>query len=215
MKITVFGATGRTGKILVGLALAAGHEVTAFVRDPTKPMIAADGLKVARGDATDPSAVERAIRGADAVVSVMTTSASRRVARSGPLARSTRNIVSAMREAGLRRLIVSSAGVPQPGDESDIRLRLIMGFGHAFMRASFEDTIESVEIARASGLDWTVVRMAGPSNAPPSGAVRASLVRKAMSLRISRADAAAFILEELAEPRHVGQSVVIASVGPR
>ena len=36
MKIVVFGASGRTGLQVVEQALAAGHQVTAFVRTPSK-----------------------------------------------------------------------------------------------------------------------------------------------------------------------------------
>ena len=36
MKILVVGATGGTGKHVVGQALEAGHDVTLFPRDPAK-----------------------------------------------------------------------------------------------------------------------------------------------------------------------------------
>jgi uncharacterized protein YbjT (DUF2867 family) len=36
MKILVFGATGKTGKLVVQQALENGFDVTAFVRDPAK-----------------------------------------------------------------------------------------------------------------------------------------------------------------------------------
>ena len=36
MELTIFGATGVTGTSLTGQALAAGHEVTAVVRDPAR-----------------------------------------------------------------------------------------------------------------------------------------------------------------------------------
>jgi uncharacterized protein YbjT (DUF2867 family) len=36
MKIAIFGATGGTGRLVVEQALEAGHEVIAFVRDPSK-----------------------------------------------------------------------------------------------------------------------------------------------------------------------------------
>lgn len=36
MRLTVFGATGGVGREVVGQALAAGHEVTAVVRDPAR-----------------------------------------------------------------------------------------------------------------------------------------------------------------------------------
>ena len=36
MKLTILGATGATGTCLTSQALAAGHEVTAVVRDPAR-----------------------------------------------------------------------------------------------------------------------------------------------------------------------------------
>jgi putative NADH-flavin reductase len=58
LRLTIFGASGRTGKPLVEQALNAGHEVTAFVRDPSKLTTKHGHLKVIRGDATDLAAVE-------------------------------------------------------------------------------------------------------------------------------------------------------------
>ena len=52
MNLTVLGATGRTGREVVGQALDAGHRVT-----------------VVEDDARDPSAVARVVAGADAVLS--------------------------------------------------------------------------------------------------------------------------------------------------
>lgn len=34
MKLIIFGASGKTGRHMVAQTLAAGHEVTAFVRSP-------------------------------------------------------------------------------------------------------------------------------------------------------------------------------------
>ena len=72
MRLAVFGATGRTGKLLVEQALNAEHDVTAFVRPRSLgKLIKHERLTVVQGDATDAAAVERAVNGADAVVSVM------------------------------------------------------------------------------------------------------------------------------------------------
>ena len=73
MRLAVFGATGRTGKLLVEQALNAEYDVTAFVRPRSlgKLTIKHERLTVVQGDATDAAAVERAVNGADAVVSVM------------------------------------------------------------------------------------------------------------------------------------------------
>ena len=71
MKITVFGASGRTGREVVRQALAAGHDVTAFVRDPAKLSVHYDKVSMIKGDVSDSSAVMQGIEGQDAVVSAL------------------------------------------------------------------------------------------------------------------------------------------------
>ena len=50
MKITVFGATGGAGKQLVEQALAAGYEVVAYARNPSKLSISHEHLTVVQGE---------------------------------------------------------------------------------------------------------------------------------------------------------------------
>ena len=54
MKLAVFGGTGRTGRLLVEQALAAGHQVTVLVRTPSKLQIGDERLRTVQGDALDP-----------------------------------------------------------------------------------------------------------------------------------------------------------------
>src|SRR5260370_38195694 len=71
MNLVVLGATGRTGRLVVEQALAAVHTVTALVRSPQKLTAANPNLRVVRGEATDQSALARALHGADAVISTL------------------------------------------------------------------------------------------------------------------------------------------------
>jgi hypothetical protein len=109
----------------------------------------------------------------------------------------------------VRRLIISSAGIPQPNDMPNIRFKLMMGFGKLIMRASYDDIVGSVKVVQASDSDWTVVRMI-PTNDPPTGHVNAGNVNKAVGT-ISRADAAAFMLNEVCEAKYLRQAPVIWS----
>ena len=113
MKLTVFGASGRTGHLLVEQALQAGHEVTAFVRTPSKLGIKDARLAVVQGDVADVSQVRKAVARADVVLSVIGP------ARNSPpdmLSGAARNIVSAMQQEGVTRLIaLTGAGVAGPG----------------------------------------------------------------------------------------------------
>jgi putative NADH-flavin reductase len=69
MELTIFGATGATGNCLTEQALAAGHEVTAVVRDPARLSVPAHPqLRVITADLMDPAAISPAVAGADAVL---------------------------------------------------------------------------------------------------------------------------------------------------
>ena len=58
MKLTIFGASGVTGTFLAEQALAAGHQVTAVVRDPARLSVAGSPrLRVVTADLMDPLAI--------------------------------------------------------------------------------------------------------------------------------------------------------------
>src|SRR6266550_3396651 len=115
MKLTVFAATGGIGRQVLEQAIAAGHEVTAVVRNPEK---LSREVRVVAADlaAPDPAALESAVEGADAVLSGL---GPRSRSEAGIASRGTRAIVDAMQAAHARRLVVVSAApmgtVPSPG----------------------------------------------------------------------------------------------------
>ena len=71
MKLTILGASGRTGTHLVEQALAAGHDVVALIRNPAKLTLRHERLRITQGELTDEVAVEAAVRGADAVLAAL------------------------------------------------------------------------------------------------------------------------------------------------
>ena len=71
MKIVVFGASGGTGVQIVQQALAAGYNVTAFVRTPARLTVQHPRLTVFQGDVLDADQVARAIQGQEAVISAL------------------------------------------------------------------------------------------------------------------------------------------------
>src|ERR1700722_14769695 len=124
MNITVFGATGGTGACLLREALAAGHRVTAVVRDPARlagqSTTARPRLEVITADVMDPAAIGPAVAGADAVLSAIGPhgSGAPTVSHDPPAA-----IIAAMHAAGARRLIVVSGSVvTDVGDDPFLRL---------------------------------------------------------------------------------------------
>jgi len=109
----ILGATGKTGSVLVEAALKDGHSVTAFVRSPEKMKA---GANVIKGSPADVVAMARAMAGHDAVFSTLAPSMrevlSSPAKRSWTMAAYAANIVHAMEQAGVKRLLAfSSAGL--------------------------------------------------------------------------------------------------------
>jgi len=116
MKLTIFGATGGIGRQALEQAIAAGHDVTAVVRDPRK--LSGTQARVATADLSDPdpATLNSALSGADAVLSGL---GARSKSDVGVAWRGTAAITKAMQLAGVRRIVVVSAApvgtVPSPG----------------------------------------------------------------------------------------------------
>ncbi|MCA3266978.1 MAG: SDR family oxidoreductase [Tagaea sp.] len=70
MKVAVVGATGMTGRRVVGALVARGHAVVATGRDPAKLAALGDGIEWRIGDFDRPETLPKALAGADAVAYV-------------------------------------------------------------------------------------------------------------------------------------------------
>ena len=197
MRLAVFGATGGTGRLLVEQALAAGHEVTAVARRPSAVGDRHGRLEVVRGDVLDPSTIERAVAGHDAVVSALGA------ADRGPTtvySEGTGNVARAMRAAGLRRLTcVSSGGLEADHPHAPLPQRLVTKlFVQRLYKNVFADMARMEEELERSGLDWTVVRAPMLTDGPRTGRYRVAAndyLRRPG--RISRADLADYVLAHL------------------
>jgi putative NADH-flavin reductase len=209
MRLTVFGATGGTGRQVVEQGLAAGHEVTAVVRDPARLGVpSAPALHVVTASLDDSAAITAAIRGADAVIDTLGTHGS------GPRtvrADTARRILAAMRRTGVNRLVaVSASGAHSTtGDSLPIRL-LVKPVLQRILRHAFADMLEMEEIVRSSDLDWTIVLPPRLTDGPRTGRVRSSVDANVRgSFSISRADLADAVLRAATgnELRHATLSV--------
>jgi len=210
MKIAIFGATGETGRQLVEQALAAGHEVVAYVRNPPKLNTRHENLTIVQGDLADQTMIERAISGADAVISVL---GPRGGSKGKPITRGMQNIIEAMKKQGVRRLIVSSTlSAKDPNDLPDFKAKALVNLVKLTMHAAYEEIVSVAETVRKSDLDWTIVRLTTLNNNPKSGKVRAGYLGKGeVGLRISRADLAEFMLKQVQDTKYLRQAPVISN----
>ncbi|MEU6842613.1 NAD(P)H-binding protein [Streptomyces sp. NPDC046716] len=209
MKLTVFGATGGIGQEIVRQALAAGHEVTAVVRDPARLTVTGERLEVVRADLSDPEALRPAVAGRDAVLSGL---GARRRADAGIATTLTRSVLRAMEAEGTRRLLVVSAGPvgPMP-DDSPFADRLGRKVVGALLKDVYADlTAMEAELAR-SATDWTSVRPPRLQNKPVTGAYRTVVGGFPRAGRFAgRADVAHAMLAMVQDPATVKQGVGVA-----
>jgi putative NADH-flavin reductase len=205
MRITVFGATGGTGRQLVRQALDTGHVVTAVVRDPARLPIRAAGLTVLTADAFDPAGLEAAVAGADRVVSAL---GARPNAKTPVRARGAEAIVAAMRATGTRRLlVVTSAGHVPDAADSFVTRAVVKPLIRTLMSGQLDDYARTDAAVSGSGLDWTIVRPGWLTNGAHRG-YRTSLDHgTAGANSVSRHDLADFLLS--ANDSTIGHAVFI------
>ena len=209
MKLTIFGATGRTGHYLLERAVAAGHDVTVLVRHPAKLSLQNPRLKVMPGNLTDALQVAQAVTGAEVVISALGPAGNAPVFE---ISEGTQNIISAMQQHGVRRLVISAgAGVGDPNDAPKVFNRVMNVLLKLAAGNVYEDMRRTVELVRASGLDWTVVRVPRLTEDPPTGAVKVGYVGKGMGVRLSRSDMAEFMLKQAADKTYVCKAPAISN----
>ncbi len=211
MDVTVFGATGKIGHLVVEQLLEAGHHVRALVRSPGKLTVEDDHLEVIVAELDDAPAIRKAVDGADAVISAFGPAIDPFL-RSGPLTEATRTIVAAMHESGVRRLIaLATVSVPDPRDRPGLIDRLVpVGIGLLIPGALRE--IQGIsEAVTTSELDWTLARITAPIDIPTNGTLRAGFLGGDVGAPMARTDVAAFLVDQLTDDRFVGASPAISN----
>jgi putative NADH-flavin reductase len=196
MKVTVFGATGRTGQELVRQALAKDYQVTAVVRDPAKLRISDDRLRVERADVFDPRSISPAVQGSDAVVSALggTSLKPTDICESG-----VRAIIQAMDATGARRLaVVSNSAHTSAEGDSPLKRAANALLVRRILRNPFADLRRMEREIRDSDVDWTIVRPPRLTDGAHTGRYRtASNAHVTGGWTISRADVADCVLAVL------------------
>lgn len=208
MKVLVVGASGGTGRELVKQALEQGHEVTAFVRKPEKINLVHYNLRIAKGDITDPSSVDQAVAGQDAVLCALGTEV---IKKNTVQSDGTRNLLRAMQQHGVKRLVLESSL-----DVGDSRGQLGFFFAHVIrptlLRNIFEDKELQEKIVRESPLEWIIVRPAMLTDGPRRGTYRAgfSATDTNIKRKISRADVAEFMLKQLTDNTYLRKTPALS-----
>jgi putative NADH-flavin reductase len=200
--VLIVGATGGTGRELVAQALERGQTVTALVRDPSRLRVDHPRLRVVRGDVLDAASVDAAMRGQDAVLSAL--GHRRYFYPTRIVSAGTRNIMRAMAAHGVRRLVcATSLGIGDSGGRLGLMYTLFVI--PAILPFYFWDKTRQERAIAESDLDWVIVRPGALTHGRRRGQVREGrgVGSFLWTVRISRADVAAFMLDQLVSDTNV------------
>ena len=195
MKIVVFGANGGVGRQLVELALAKNYWVTAAVRNPTKVAVTHERLQVITCDVLDPTTIEPAIAGQDAVLCALGSDGR------GPMtlySTGARNIVQRMQAHGVRRIVyLSNFGVL--GEKArGLRQALLLFLASRFLHHTLADHRRALDEIRGCAPEWIISRPLPMSDGPSTGVYRVAIDDLPPNgTRIARDDVADFMLRQV------------------
>jgi putative NADH-flavin reductase len=208
MQLAIIGGTGKTGRALIEQGLEAGHSITALVRNPKKLKITHPRLKVVTGNVLDVETLNMAFQGKDAVLSAL--GHKQFFIKTSILSRGTENMIKAMEVNNIKRFIcITSMGI------NDSRFKLGLYYTlfviPVILFFYFRDKAKQEKLIMNSGLDWTLVRPGQLTNGKKRTRYRVGekLGSYILTLMISRADVAHFMLEQLTSSAYLKKAVSI------
>lgn len=208
MKLSIFGATGTVGSALLPRALEAGHEIRVLARTPAKIGRTHPRLRVIAGDANDLAAVTETVSGCDAVLTSLGG-----LKDPDSVSQGTANIMTAMRTAGIRRLVVMQGyHLTFPGDPNNVGRKLILPILKLMSRHLVEHTRTMAAAVQAcDDLEWTVVRAPRVVIGDLSPRYRTGILRLGPWNSVTNADVADFMLTCLTGDTFLNQAPMVAA----
>lgn len=205
MRIAVVGATGGTGRKVVELALARGHQVVAVARRP-ESVPPAPGLSVRRGDVLDVESLTNALRDVEAVISCI--GPTRNLSPGTIMSVGVANLIAACERAGVNRFVLQSGITLSDGSEFAPWNRWVLRLLRRVFARAIDDKALAERALRRSRLEWVIVRPAGLRDAPATGNyVAGPNARVAPLLPLPFADCAGCLVRAAVAPEWVGRIV--------
>ncbi|QGM47920.1 SDR family NAD(P)-dependent oxidoreductase [Methylocystis heyeri] len=207
MKILVVGASRGIGLEVVREALERGHEVTALLRDPAKLAMSHPNLNKVQGDVGNLADLRAAVVGRDAICSCVGIGPTRKPV--DIFSRGARNILAALEGAPKARF-VSVTGVGAGDSRGHGGFLYDKIFQPLLLRTIYADKDREEELIKASSANWMIVRPGFLTDGPRTRHYRALVdINGVTAGKISRADVADFIVDQLERPTFFGQTPLL------
>lgn len=206
MKIVIFGASGKTGSLLLDEALAKGYKVTAYVRRAGSVVQQHTNLKVIIGNLDDTVRLKEALVGAEACLSALGGGSLTK--HSTEIIEGIELIIKLMEHEGIKRFIyLSSIGA----GSSRYFMRPVVRFllADIFLNVPLSDHTINEEHIMKSKLQWTLVRPGGLTDGPITGNSFYGCEKTILkgSPKISRSNVASFMIRQLSDTIYINKAV--------
>ncbi|WP_258087904.1 NAD(P)-dependent oxidoreductase [Weissella fangxianensis] len=211
MQITIFGASGKTGRLVVQQALRRGYQFVAYVRDATKLSFTDANLKVVQGQLDELDKIKQAVTGSQAVLSALGPTGKKESDQQ--ISSGMANIVNALDALEIKRFIVLSTTSSQdPHDIDSMKFKLRRGMIRIGRPSAYEAIVKYTALVRQSKSDWTLLRIASLlTNASLTKNVQVGyLGRDKFKAKLSRANLAWFMLEQIDSTEFICQAPAIS-----
>lgn len=212
MQITIFGASGKAGRLVVQQALSRGYQVVAYVRDATKLSFTDANLKVVQGQLDDLDMVKQAVTGSQAVLSALGPTGKKENDQQISLGMA--NILNALDTLDIKRFIVlSTTSAQDPRDIDNMQFKLRRGMIRMGRPSAYDAIVKYTTLVRQSKCDWTLLRIASIlTSASLTKSVQVGyLGRDKFKAKLSRANLAWFMLEQLDGTEFIRQAPAISN----
>ncbi|MEN5435314.1 NAD(P)-dependent oxidoreductase [Sphingobacterium faecium] len=208
MKVAIIGASGFIGSAILNEALSRGHDITAIVRNPEKVTVSNPRLNVKKGDVIKEEELVSLLKGNEGVISAYSAN------DSSTYVKAITAIINATKKAGITRLLaVSGAGSLEvkPG----VKLLDTPEFPAEWKDGATATRDAFDVIKQVTDLDWSVLSPAMVIEpGPRTGVFRLGkdqvLFNDKGESKISTADFAVALLDELERPAHIKQRFTLA-----
>lgn len=215
MNVFLFGATGSTGYEILKRLVRDGHFVKVLVRNPAKLNLADielpqdEQVKLIEGDVLEPDKFKESFKGCDLIISALGTGTDNSYTEI--YSQGGRNILSAMRANGIKKLITITAGLVDLSDPSTDNFFLNRILRPSLNKVYYDQTRWETILDDTEDIDWICVRPTYLTNKASTGKYRVKRNHCPKGGRkISRADLADFIIKQMESNEFVHQKPVIA-----
>ncbi len=202
-KIALFGASGKTGTIVLQKLLAQGYSVNALVRSPDKISLQHSELQIIKGDVLEPEHVNKTIAGSDVVISLFghVKGSPKDLQTTG-----TSHILESMRHWQVHKIIsLSGGGLPFYKDEPKFADKLIRTIMKIVVPHVLADAVSHALRLKQSDAKWIIVRAPRLTDDPEKGTYRVGWVGVNASTKISRGDLADFVITQIEDDTFLHQ----------